>query len=69
MENRVRHLIFSASSLTTALAIAVPSKVAVPLPGDKIEKLWYTQEQKWQSKASVVYLLQKTPPLSIKTEQ
>lgn len=34
MENNVRHLIRSESSFTTALAIAVPSNVAVPRPVD-----------------------------------
>lgn len=38
MENSVLHRILLESSLTTAHAIAVPSKVAVPRPDNKKEK-------------------------------
>lgn len=60
MENSVRHLMFSASSPTTALAIAVPSNVAVPRPGVKWKSSVIPKNQ--EAKQPDVYLLLKRPP-------
>lgn len=57
MEKSVRQQIFSASSFTTALAIAVPSYVAVPLPGNGSQQNGYIPKTLAEATASDVQLL------------